>query len=629
MSMLAGIFYFDLRPVSGEDTDRMLAGFAGSDANGIHLHRSAGLLMGQAGGPNGRRQTGSAADVSAKQNICTVDGRVDNRRELSAELGDFEPGTSGDAALALQLYETGGQQGFHRLIGDWSLAIWDARSRAILLGSDYAGVRPLYYHQTAERLLWSSSLEHIARWVADPALDEDYAAEFLAYGRAAGLTPYRGIYPVPPGTMLRAAEGRLAATRFWDLPVTDNIEYGNEAEYEEQFRTLFQEAVAVRLDTDGPVCAELSGGLDSSSIVCMADRLISSGAVRATGLSTFTYCFPGSADEKFYRAVEQAHSVSPIHLETADHPPVSLAAAGNAMPASWAPRWAEVERRMAAIGSNVFLTGQPGDLIMGNWLDDAEQVADRFRQGQYSQAITQAFAWSRSLRVPVYSILWRAVRPDRAANSDLSAGVAEHHTYGDSLSPAARQRVRARQRQRSQAALLRDAIPSRRKHLGALNHLLECRTFQCPESLGSVHYSHPYLHRPLVEFMLTIPAGLACRPGEPRRLMRRSLRGIVPGMILNRRSKGSYDAMFLTAERPCAIELLRDPSAMRLVQLGYVKRESVTFRLQRLIQGLDCNEPQLRQLILLELWLRQRDTSRTALRHLDLSARPREHSNVL
>ena len=128
--------------------------------------------------------------------------------------------------------------------------------------------------------------------------------------------------------------------------------------------------------------------------------------------------------------------------------------------------------------------------------------------------------------------------------------------------------------------------------------------------------------------MLTIPADLACRPGEPRRLMRRSLRGIVPDMILNRRSKGNYDTMFLNAERPCAIELLRDPSAMRLVQLGYVERDSVTFRLQRLIQGLDCNEPQLRHLILLELWLRQRATSQAVPRHPGLSARSGEFSYI-
>ena len=103
MSMLAGIFYFDLRPVGSDDTEQFLAAFAGSDPDTVDLHRSPGLLMGQAAGSHSRRPTRSA--LSAAQNVCTLDGRVDNRRALSAELGDCEAGTSSDATLALQLYE--------------------------------------------------------------------------------------------------------------------------------------------------------------------------------------------------------------------------------------------------------------------------------------------------------------------------------------------------------------------------------------------------------------------------------------------------------------------------------------------------------------------------------------------
>jgi hypothetical protein len=109
-----------------------------------------------------------------------------------------------------------------------------------------------------------------------------------------------------------------------------------------------------------------------------------------------------------------------------------------------------------------------------------------------------------------------------------------------------------------------------------------------------------------MDFLLAVPPALVCRPGEPRRLMRRALREILPSSILRRRSKGNYEGMFMKAMRTCAAPLLKAPESMLLVQAGCVEAGSVAPRLLRLSQGLESNAAQLRQIILLELWLRQR-----------------------
>ena len=602
--MLAGVLYFDGRPVPEADQEALRSGFAADSR--VELHRSEWLLMAA------DQRALSGLFTSAGGNLCALDGKLDNGNEVAAASGGRELRGASEASLALHLYEAQGAEGFSRLIGDWSLAVWDARERTLLLGCDYAGVRPLYYHWTAQRLVWSTSLAHMVRWTGASQLDESYAAEFLAYGWVVGRTPYQGIGPVPAGSVVRADAKGISTSKIWSLPIDRTVEYAQESEYEDRLRELFREAVAVRLETDGPVCAELSGGLDSSSIVCTADRIISSGAARTSGLTTFSYRYADSPDEKFYRAVEAVCNVSPVHLQTENYPPVSVRDYGNAQPASWVPRWEEVARRTAELGSHVFLTGQFGDLLMGNWLDDSEQVADYVRRGQFAKAVSEAFSWSQSLRVPVYSILWRGVRPDAARNGDLATSVAEHRVHGDSLQPEIRKLLMPRERRRAQTKLLRQAAPSRRKRLLALHQFLECRTFQSPEALQPIRYSHPYLHRPLVEFMLAIPPGVVCRPGEPRRLMRRALRGVVPDVILDRRSKGNYEGMFIAALRPCAQELLRDINGSRLVQLGFVDRESLEARLDRLVQGLDCNQPQLRQVILFEFWLRNSEGKRVA-----------------
>ena len=163
------------------------------------------------------------------------------------------------------------------------------------------------------------------------------------------------------------------------------------------------------------------------------------------------------------------------------------------------------------------------------------------------------------------------------------------------------------ERERLRAAAWRWVNPARRKRLWALSETLEGRRLQCPEPLEHVCYSHPFAHRPLVEFMLTIPPGLTCRPGEPRWLMRRALAGMVPPNVLRRRSKGIYDGTYNGCFLPLATQLLGDVPRMRLVEGGYVDCRSVEARLRRLTQGLPCNEPQLRNLILLESWLQCRE----------------------
>src|SRR5262249_21643731 len=143
--------------------------------------------------------------------------------------------------------------------------------------------------------------------------------------------------------------------------------------------------------------------------------------------------------------------------------------------------------------------------------------------------------------------------------------------------------------------------------------ILDTRTLQAPEPLRHLSFTHPFAHRPLVEFMLSIPREQVCRPDEPRRLMRRAFTGLLPDKIARRRSKMTYSAMYLEAIKPLPAEYVKQPGEMRLVQLGYLDRENIAQRMTRLAQGLDCNETQLRHVILLETWLRSRGSASPAI----------------
>lgn len=629
MSNLSGIWYFDLRPVSEGDESWVLCGLGDSKGGPRRLRRGPGLLMGQhASGfdtaDNDPEDNGSA--VSSDGSICAWDGRLDNRKDLLLRFGDARAGGI-DSQLALRLYQVHGPDGLRDLIGDWSLVIADATTRVILLASDYAGTRPLYYCRTAECLRWSSSLSHLVGWTGLTQLDEEYVASFLTKGSAAHRTPYRGVYPAPPGRAVCISAQGVTTRTFWDLPVDREIRFQTPGCYEEQLRDLFREAVAVRLPSSAPVCAELSGGLDSSSIVCMADRIAKERSDGPRRPTVFTYTHQGSADEKYVRAVERARNLTSIRLDLEEIPFVAMDQPGNAAPAWWGLRFTELRRQLAGIGAGTFLTGQLGDFIMGNFTDDSEQAVDYLLEGRWLRAGRETYEWSQALGVPIYPLLWRALRtaysPWTASfgSSDVSYAPSSHGQV-HSLASGFLKRVSRNQSEQVPERSWREARPGRRSRFRMLSEILDSRSLQAPEALQHVSYSHPYAHRPLVEFMLTIPPGEVCRPGEPRWLMRRAFKDLLPPAILQRRSKAAYTKVYRQALIPLATEMLSQPGQMRLAAHGYVDGHSATERLSRFLQGLDCNEPQLRQLLLFEFWLRKREGAANSSVSSEASAMP-------
>jgi hypothetical protein len=282
------------------------------------------------------------------------------------------------------------------------------------------------------------------------------------------------------------------------------------------------------------------------------------------------------------------------------------------MPETFVPLRSSVAAVARRLGANVFLTGMNGDLMTGNWFDDSLQVAAPLRSFRIGRACEEALAWSKILGLPIYWILWRAFR---AALPPAWAPAAVYTGHDGSYIPKSTttsllssfcDRTGLSEPESFFSNAWMQAPPERRKYFYALSTMLELRTLQPPEPLQHLDYTHPFAHRPLVEFFMTVPADVLCRPGEPRRLMRRALSDLWPPKLRKRRSKGLFNAPWQEALRPRARDLMK-ARQLQLVERGFVDRTSVLKRLERLSAGLECNEFQLRQIILLELWLRNRE----------------------
>lgn len=613
MSFQAGISYFTDRRITEAEAGSVRSWVQSGGGASPASYRHEGVLLAHSAPHFGRRAIEETQPFLGRTCAVTFDGRLDNRKDLLLRLRSVLNADTSDAALAAAAYESWGADGLAHLIGDWSLAIWDWIRKTILLASDFAGVRPLYYCVRSDFAFWSTRLLPLVHWARIDEIDDLYAAGFLAHGGCPNRTPYREVYSVPPGHCVQITKEGTRIRPFWRLPIADTIRYGRESEYEDHLRALFREAVGCRMPTDAACLCELSGGLDSSSVVSMAAEMQRVGEVNPDRLVTLSFEHENSLDKQFYTLVEQFCGLESVHVSTADHAFVTATDAGESVPMFWGPLLKHTATIARQLGATTYVTGQLGDAMMGNWGDDSEQVAGLLHTARFGAALKQAFEWSKVLRVPISWILGRAL----LSNLPLSLGAAKYSRLTgwpdspqdteDSIAPSFHKRAGLPDPRDMFSQGWVGARPERRKHFRALMRTLELRGLQAPEPLEHLSYVHPYAHRPLVTFLLSIPADIVCRPGEPRRLMRRAFGEFWPPQLRQRRSKDGFGAVFLDSLRPLARELLQGGQPLQVVKRGYVDRQSLERRLARLSSSLSCNESQLRHIILLELWLRNRE----------------------
>ncbi len=591
MGLIAGIGHFDFSPVTPGEAAAMCRGLESPAGEALAVRCSTSAAM------VGSKVLGGNADTAS---LFAWDGRLDHRDALETPTG-----SETDDALARQAYLSNGIQGFRNLVGDWSLALWSEENRSLILARDYAGVRPLYYHVSRQKIVWSSSLSHLSSLTGLTDHDPMYAVEFLAGRLSPGVSAIAGIRRAPPGCAIRITRDSERVEQFWEAPTDRFLRYKDPLEYEQHFVKLLEEAVALRLRGSKPVCAELSGGLDSSSIVCIASRILERTSTKGR-LNVLNYVADDCPDQRFRQIVERHCGLTADQLNIDAYPFASESAVGKAAPLWGEPLLAEVAARMRRSGAETLMTGRIGDLVMGNWFSGAELLSHRVSEGRWRAMLPETFEWSQAERRPVFGVAWDVLQNSRASWRHGSAGGWTASSTEDSLSRSALRQCRAGLRSYTDKSLWRAVAPGRRQRLRALLGLLESRSLECPDPLRELHYTHPFSHWPLVEFMLMIPPEIVYGPGQPRLLMRRSLSQMVPQEVLHRRSKASYKKQFRAALLPLARTLLRTPGDLRVVDHGYVDASSLTSRLARFLNGVECNESQLRNVILFEFWLRNR-----------------------
>ncbi len=620
MCGITGRYNYDaLHPVDHEVLVAMTDAVAhrGPDAAGYYHGSGIGL---------GHRRL-SIIDLSTgDQPLANEDGTVQvvfngeiyNFAEVRAEL--IERGhrfrTGSDTEIIVHGYEEWGDRCVDRFRGMFAFAVWDANARRLLLARDRLGVKPLYYAEVpGAGIVFGSEIKSLLQ---DPDIPRGWRPDALdAYLTLLYIpapdTIYRAVNKLPPGHVLVAEGGRVRVSRYWDLNFTGDGNPAREEEYLEELDGLLREAVSLRLVSDVPLGAFLSGGIDSSTVVAyMKDASGTPPVTIAVGFDDAAY------DEVHHAEAVARHLGCEFHALTANPRVDDLLpklawhfdepfADSSAVPTYYVSKAA---RELVTVA----LSGDGGDELWAGYPWHRVEHWEQRVRGSLGGAARMAGWLGRALPLSV-----KGARSLRHLASAPDQAYAMKHAYG-MFEPDAKTRLYSGDFTRAVGSA--DAFATFRAayhECGSSDPLdramyVDARTYMIDDVLTkvdrmsmavSLEAREPLLDHKLLEFAARVPSSLKLKNGRSKYLLRRVLDRKVPREIIDRPKRGFAAPIGAWLRGPLAgltSELLLDG---RLRDRGIFETREVTRLWDEHRTGRAEHPHRLWQLVMLELWFRR------------------------
>lgn len=539
------------------------------------------------------------------------------RRRLEGAGHQFR--TRSDSETIVHLYEDEGLNVFEHLNGMFAVAIWDARQRRLVLGRDRLGEKPLVYRLDPGRLLFASELKSLREvpglaFDIDPqAVDEYFTYQYVPHPR----TIYRQMQKLPPGHLAVYENERLEVRPYWQPDFQTEFS-GTRQEGVEQLRELLDSSVAMRLQSDVPLGAFLSGGVDSSLITALMCR-------HAKGrVKTFSIGFP----IKEYNETQYARQVAE-HLQTEHHEFEVTPSGVDILPrlvwhydepfadSSAIPTWylSEMTRQHVTVA----LTGDGGDeLFLGYPRYRAIHLATRIDQCSPLRELLGSPLWQR---LPASARQKSRVRQWKRFAESLR--MSSWHRYLDWISIF--NEVRRAELYTSEfiaelpakdpVEFLREAATrsSRRDKVTSvaltdLTTYLPC-DLMCKVDIASMAHSlecrPPLLDHRVVELAASFPRHWKFHWGRGKRILRQAFGDLLPDSIWERRKMGfgvPLDYWFRHELKELTRDVLLDPSTIRA---GRFRGDTMERLIREHMAGEFDHAYRLWALLVFELWRRR------------------------
>jgi asparagine synthase (glutamine-hydrolysing) len=609
MSVIAGLVRFDGAPVHADElaqaANRLSAPGVGEPA--YWAGGGAAMLA--------RQHTVTHEDMAERQPwvggggklVLVYDGRLDNREEIAAALGIRLSGeVVPDGLLLLEALLRWGEAALPRLIGDFALALWDARNRKLLLARDQLGRRTLCYHHGDGFIAFASTYPALLALPGVPReLDELGIADFLVHNTGHPVeTIYRGVRRTPAATGLTFSAGGMRRHRYWSPRPQRELHLASDEEYIEAAREYLERAVACRLRAKDGIASTLSGGLDSSAVASTAARLLAPGRLltvtsvppEGVALPPFTNAAWYPDERPYVRAIAAMYPNMDTVLASSDAPHWIETAPGALFAVSGLPArnvsnlgWLLPCRdSLKEAGISALLTGEAGNATWS--YDGLRGLVDMFRQGRWLRLARELYLTGRArpygqdaltlLRREIFRPLepvalgrWRKRR--KGGGGELwSSFSAIHPEFAHDIGLVARCREAGHSMGYSGMA---GGLEDRLYLLGKLEHGRDMAT--ALRALTGIETRAPLLDPRLLEFCLSLPERQFLRDGSFRRLPRLAMEGRLPAAVLQNNLIGSQNPEMLLrlgamrAALPDEIAALKQsPLAARIVDLERLER---------------------------------------------------------
>ena len=584
MGGIFGCWQLDGAPINVGAAGRCAAQLNGHSRSSSSTSRDVAFgfkrSIGSETGVSGSGEPPEHADVQ-----CVFDGRLDNRDELQRPLAADPTITRNcpDRAFVAAAYERFGDAFPQHLKGDFVAAVFDRRSKRLLVARDRVGVRPLCYATTADAVAFASDAKALLGYPGMRAApDAESLADFILGfpSRDSGRrTFFRDIHTLPPAHLLTATPFGVTVRPYCDFDVTRRLRFPAFLDYVFAFHEIFITAVRRRLQSAQPVGISASGGLDSAYIFCTAQQMVR--AERATCPFVFGYNFEGRAgtpsDERTFVEALERECHAPIH-RIAQRSGFIDCAASDVWSAE-SPMLDRLARQARAAAGSLRAAGV-GRVLTGHWGDqllfDADYVLDLLFSGKWRLLRHHAAGWHIDGRSLARRALRRMVV--RYAPDGLLSAVRRRRGGPDApwRSPLFTRRFRQLLEARAADHPWRD--PSGTWHACAMYRQSRIPYHvQCMEwnsrmaSAQDLDATFPYLDCDLIQFLMSIPGDVQSHDGAPRGLMRAAMRQVVPDRIVARRDKGEFTHLVNEGilQEFAGIRRLFDATALS-VELGYV-----------------------------------------------------------
>ena len=557
------------------------------------------------------------------KNLAIVfNGEIYNYLELRDELKSlgYKFKSQSDTEVILAAYKEWGIKCLERFNGMWAFALYDKKNKLIFSSRDRMGVKPFYYYFDKNKFLFASEIKAILKHPEIKAKPNDKIIwDFVVCGLVdhSEETFFADIKELRPGhcMIIKTRNPKSEIRKYWDLDPTTKAEYKNDKEYAERFRELFIDSVKLRLRSDVPIGTCLSGGLDSSAIVCVVNNFLKNSGIKQLGdwQKTFSSVYddkkyPGCDEQPFIREVIKKTKAKRNYVFPSgeklikeikeiiwhhDYPFTS-----TSIYAQW-----NVFRLAKQNGIKVMLDGQGADeLLAGYHPFFGIYFGELLRQYRLGRLFYESYKYSKNHHNSVYTVL-----------RDLFINLGQKGVFGGFFSRFIKSQwseydlFKASWRNKHQPPAMiqpTDNVFKNALHSGFKIGLVSLLRYEDRDSMAfSIESRVPFLDYRLVEFIYSLPDNQKINKGQTKWVMRQALKGILPEKIRTRQDKiGFATPEEIWMREQLGKEMKKIFASEKFNGRGYFVQGKTLAEFERYLRGEHKNFQLFWRLYCLEMW---------------------------